>query len=195
MCVQTGGLGYDVPAGRRDGRVSLASEALANLPAPTLNVDQLTQEFANKGFTQGEMVTLSGAHSIGRSHCTSFNNRLYNFNSTMSQDPSLDPNYAAQLKQQCPQGSTDPNLAVPMDSNTPNSMDTSYYQNIRLNRVLFTSDQTLLTHIATLNQVSQNAANPFVWREDFAAAMVKMGQMSVLTGSAGEIRLNCRVIN
>ncbi|KAJ8650276.1 hypothetical protein MRB53_003299 [Persea americana] len=191
----TGGLGYDVPAGRRDGRVSLASEALANLPAPTLNVDKLTQDFANKGFTQEEMVTLSGAHTIGRSHCTSFSNRLYNFNSTMSQDPSLDPNYTAQLKQQCPQGSTDPNLVVPMDPNTPNSMDTSYYQNIRLNRGLFTSDQTLLTHAATLNQVSENAANPFVWRENFAAAMVKMGQMSVLTGSVGEIRLNCRVIN
>lgn len=58
--MQTGGLGYNVPAGRRDGRISLASEALSNLPPPTLNVDQLTQSFANKGFTQEEMVTLSG---------------------------------------------------------------------------------------------------------------------------------------
>ncbi|GAY46675.1 hypothetical protein CUMW_098900 [Citrus unshiu] len=31
----SGGLGYDVPSGRRDGRISLASEALTNLPPPT----------------------------------------------------------------------------------------------------------------------------------------------------------------
>lgn len=62
--MQTGGLGYDVPAGRRDGIVSLASETLTNLPPPTFNVDQLTQLFANKGFTQEEMVTLSGNNFI-----------------------------------------------------------------------------------------------------------------------------------
>ena len=58
MFVQTGGIGYDVPAGRRDGRTSLASEIRGNLPPPTFNVNQLTQLFANKGFTQEEMVTL-----------------------------------------------------------------------------------------------------------------------------------------
>lgn len=60
MHFQTGGLGYDVPSGRRDGRVSLASEVLTNLPVPTFSADQLTQFFAKKGFTQEEMVTLSG---------------------------------------------------------------------------------------------------------------------------------------
>ncbi|KAK9221332.1 hypothetical protein WN944_009758 [Citrus x changshan-huyou] len=191
----SGGLGYDVPSGRRDGRISLASEALTNLPPPTFTVNQLTQSFANKGFTQEEMVTLSGAHTIGRSHCTSFSNRLYNFSGTMSQDPSLNPMYAAQLKQQCPQDGTNPNLVVPMNPGSPSIADTGYYIDILRNRGLFTSDQTLLSDPATASQVNQNAKTPKLWKTNFAAAMVKMGQIGVLTASAGEIRANCRVVN
>ncbi|KAK6936602.1 hem peroxidase [Dillenia turbinata] len=191
----TGGLGYDVPAGRRDGRISLASEALANLPPPTFDVNQLTQRFASKGLTQEEMVTLSGAHTIGRSHCTSFTNRLYNFSTTNSEDPALDASYAAMLKQQCPQGNTNTNLVVPMNPSSPFSMDVGYYADVLANRGLFTSDQTLLTNTATANQVNQNAGNPMLWRNKFASAMVKMGSIGVLTGNAGEIRANCRVIN
>ncbi|XP_052184861.1 peroxidase 5-like [Diospyros lotus] len=191
----TGGLGYDVPAGRRDGRVSLASEASANLPPPSFNVDQLTQSFAKKGLTQEEMVTLSGAHTIGRAHCTSFSNRLYSFNATNSQDPSLDPLYADQLKKQCPQGSTDPTLVVPMDPATPTVTDVGYYRAVLANKGLFTSDQTLLTDTVTASQVNQNTLNPASWKSKFAAAMVKMGQIGALTGSDGEIRINCRKIN
>lgn len=191
----TGGLGYDVPAGRRDGRLSLASEANTNLPSPASNVNQLTQIFGNKGLTQEEMVTLSGAHTIGRAHCTSFSARLYSFNTTTNQDPTLDSQYASQLKQKCPQGSTNTNLVVPMDPSSPNVMDVGYYNDILANRGLFTSDQTLLTNSGTANQVNQNAMNTFVWGSKFAAAMVKMGQIGVLTGGAGEVRLNCRKIN
>lgn len=57
---QTRGLGYDVPAGRRDGRISLASETLTDLPPPFFTVNQLAQLFEKKGLTQEEMVTLSG---------------------------------------------------------------------------------------------------------------------------------------
>ncbi|KAK9914600.1 hypothetical protein M0R45_038370 [Rubus argutus] len=191
----TGGLGYDVPAGRKDGRVSVASDTFTNLPPPTFNVNQLTQLFANKGFTQEEMVTLSGGHTIGRSHCGAFSNRLYSFNATSTQDPSLDPSYAAQLKKQCPQGNTNPNLVVAMNPSSPVTTDVGYYTDILANRGLFTSDQTLLTNSATANQVKQNARDPFLWNRKFAAAMVKMGRLGVLTGNAGEIRENCRVFN
>ncbi|XP_059304434.1 peroxidase 5-like [Lycium ferocissimum] len=190
----TRGFGYEVPAGRRDGRISLASET-RSLPSPAFNVDQLTQNFKDMGLTQEEMVTLSGAHTIGRSHCVSFSNRLYNFNSTMSQDPSLDPAYAAQLKQLCPQGSKDANLVVPMNPASPAITDEGYYTDILANRGLFTSDQTLLTNPTTATQVAQYGRNSFLWKTKFAFAMVKMGQIGVLTDTAGEIRANCRVIN
>ncbi|XP_058206303.1 peroxidase 5-like [Rhododendron vialii] len=191
----TRGLGWDVPAGRKDGRVSLASDIPANLPTPTFNLNQLTQSFARKGLTQEEMVILSGAHTIGRSHCTSFSSRLFGFNTTLGQDPTLDASYAAQLRQQCPQGNTNPNLVVPMDPSSPTLMDTGYYRDVQANRGLFTSDQTLLTNAATTNLVNQNAMNVYLWQSKFANAMVKMGKTSVLTGSAGEIRRNCRKIN
>lgn len=103
--------------------------------------------------------------------------------------------YAAQLKRQCPQGSTDPNLVVPMNPSSPNDMDSGYYVDILNNRGLFTSDQALLTNPATAQQVNQNAMSPFLWKNKLAAAMVKMGKVDVLTGNAGEIRANCRVVN
>ncbi|KAK9673086.1 hypothetical protein RND81_12G144900 [Saponaria officinalis] len=189
---------YDVPGGRRDGRVSLVSEVLQNFPGPTLNVDQLIQNFANKGLTLDEMVTLSGAHTLGQSHCTTIVNiddRLYNFNGTNGPDPTLDWTYAAQLRQQCPQSSNDPNSAVPMDPPSPALTDVSYYTNILANKGLFTSDQTLMTNPITASQVSQNSGNQDLWFSKFRAAMVKMGMIEVLTGTAGEIRADCRVIN
>lgn len=190
-----GGVGYDVPAGRRDGRISLASDTRTDLPPPTFNVNQLTQLFAKKGLTQEEMVTLSGAHTIGRSHCSAFSNRLYNFSATSSQDPSLDLSYAALLKRQCPQRSTNQNLVIPMDPSSPGTIDAGYYNGILSNRGLFISDQTLLTNTETASQVNQNAWDPYLWASKFADAMVNMGQISVLTGNAGEIRTNCRVVN
>ncbi|KAI3930271.1 hypothetical protein MKW92_033848 [Papaver armeniacum] len=190
----TGGIIYDVPAGRKDGTVSLISETI-DIPPPTFDVNQLTQSFDRKGLTQEEMVTLSGVHSIGRSHCTSFRDRLYNFSSSVKQDPSLDAAYAEQLKLSCPEANNDPNLVVPMNTRSPNVAGVGYFVDVLNHRGLFTSDQALLTNQATAAQVTRNARNPFLWINKLKAAMVKMGKIGVLTGDDGEIRLNCRIPN
>lgn len=137
----------------------------------------------------------AGAHTIGRSFCSSFSNRLYNFNGPSGVDPRLDEAYASQLKFQCPQDTNNTNTVVPMDPSSPEIFDSDYYMNILAKRGLFTSDQTLMFNTETAEQVDQYAKNPFLWMNKFADAMVKMGQIGVLTGNAGEIRTNCRKIN
>ena len=82
-----------------------------------------------------------------------------------------------------------------MDPSSPLLADVQYYVNLLKNRVLLTSDQALLTSTATAKQVKQNARNYDLWMTKFAAAMVKMGQIDVLTGNDGEIRAKCSVVN
>jgi peroxidase len=78
---------FDVPARCYDGRVSLVNKTLPNLPPPFARVDQLKVEFASKGLNTNEMVTLSGAYTIGISHCSSFSDHLTSNTSDM--DPKL----------------------------------------------------------------------------------------------------------
>jgi peroxidase len=190
-----GGISWEVRAGRRDGNVSKASDVSGNLVPPTFNLSQVTQRFAVKGLTQEEMVTLSGAHTVGRSHCLAFTNRLYNFSKSNVQDPTLDRTYADTLKQKCSQGNPNPNTLVPMDSVTPTTLDNFYYKEVKANRGLFTSDQTLLSDPATADMVTQNSVDALLWSSRFGAAMVRMGEVGVLTGSRGEIRFNCHAVN
>ncbi|KAL9248218.1 hypothetical protein vseg_021565 [Gypsophila vaccaria] len=192
-----GGLNYAVQGGRRDGRVSLKDEPTQNLPAPFFNLQQVQDSFTKKGLSIEEMVTLSGAHSIGASHCSSFNKRLYNFNNiTNTQDPSLDPTFASKLKAQCPNNNS-PNFdpTIVQDFVTPNKLDNKYYQNVQNGKALFTSDQSLMTSPNTVGMVRDFGRSGRAWAKKFARAMVHMGSIEVLTGVEGEIRTNCRVIN
>ncbi|RDX60802.1 Peroxidase 5, partial [Mucuna pruriens] len=193
--LKVGGINYEIPSGRRDGRVSIGDEVPQNLPGPSLSGDELISNFARKGLSVDEMVTLSGAHSIGVSHCSSFSNRLYSFNDTFTQDPSMDPSYAATLKTKCPAlpSTTDPTL--PLDPSTSIRLDTKYYEGLINHRGLLTSDQTLFTTPSTMEMVQINAYNAATWAHKFAQAMVHMGSIEVLTGSRGEIRTHCSFVN
>ncbi|KAM3348021.1 hypothetical protein ACQJBY_021743 [Aegilops geniculata] len=189
----TGQAAYQVPSGRRDGNFSLDQDALNNLPPPTFTAQQLIDRFANKTLTAEEMVVLSGAHTVGRSFCSSFLARIWN-NNTATVDTGLSPAYAALLQALCP---SSPNAATTtaVDPSTPAVLDNNYYKLLSLNLGLFFSDNQLRTN-ATLNtSVNSFAANETLWKQKFVAAMVKMGNIEVLTGTQGEIRLNCSVVN
>ncbi|KAK4743803.1 hypothetical protein SAY87_010115 [Trapa incisa] len=185
---------YDVPAGRRDGKISRASDVPKNLPPPTFTVKQLIANFARKGLSVDEMVTLSGAHSIGKSHCSSFTSRLYSFNNTVATDPTLDPAYAASLKQQCPSNANTDNT-VPLETISPLRLDNVYYKELLRNRGLLASDERLFTSPVTKGLVLNNAIYGTVWAEKFTRAIIHMGTLDVLTGTKGEIRKNCGVVN
>ncbi|BAT98837.1 hypothetical protein LR48_Vigan2490s000100 [Vigna angularis] len=193
--LKVGGINYDVPTGRRDGLVSVADEAAENLPAPTLSADELVSRFSRKGLSADEMVTLSGAHSIGVSHCSSFSKRLYSFNETLPQDPSMDSSYAETLKTKCPAPPSISDPTVSFDPSTPIRLDTKYYDGLIDHRGLLTSDQTLFTSQSTREMVLSNANDPANWSQKFAKAMVQMGSIDVLTGSNGEIRKHCTFVN
>ena len=57
---QSGGPSWDVPTGRRDGRISSSSEVPNNLPSPLDPIAVQRQKFAAKGLDDRDLVTLVG---------------------------------------------------------------------------------------------------------------------------------------
>ncbi|CAH9071411.1 unnamed protein product [Cuscuta epithymum] len=193
--VAIGGPSWDVPTGRRDGRVSNSSET-SSIPPPTSNFTTLQTLFSNQGLNLTDLVLLSGAHTIGMSHCSSFSTRLYNFTGTVpSQDPALDSEYATALKKKC-RSINDNTTIVEMDPGSFRTFDLSYYKGVLKRRGLFQSDSALLNSQTTRALVNQLASGSNeIFEAEFARSMEKMGRINVLTGSAGEIRKNCALVN
>ncbi|KAK6940051.1 hem peroxidase [Dillenia turbinata] len=184
-----GGPEYEIPLGRKDGLNFASQQAtIDNLPAPTSNTSALLTFLATKNLDATDLVALSGGHTIGRGHCSSFTNRLY-----PTEDPTMDETYAEDLKEICPESDT--NTTTVLDILTPNAFDNKYYINLVNHEGLFTSDQDLYTDTRTRGIVKSFAEDEFLFYKKFVKAMIKMGQLSVLTGSQGEIRANCSVRN
>ncbi|TVU37243.1 hypothetical protein EJB05_10546, partial [Eragrostis curvula] len=187
--VALGGSSYDVLLGRRDATTASMDDANNDIPTPFMDLAALQDSFESHGLSLNDLVVLSGAHTLGYSRCLFFRGRLYNETNT------LDPEYAASLDERCPPAGDDDALTSLDD--TPTTVDTDYYQGLMQGRALLHSDQQLYQGDGgdADELVKYYSENPSKFWEDFGAAMVKLGNMSPLTGDEGEIRENCRVVN
>ncbi|GKV04373.1 hypothetical protein SLEP1_g16533 [Rubroshorea leprosula] len=187
--VALSGPSWTVLLGRRDSTTASLNTANSDIPSPLLNLSGLITAFSNKGFSAKEMVALSGSHTIGQARCTVFRTRIYN-------ETDIDSNFAKSRQANCPStsGSGDNNLA-PLDTTSPTSFDNAYFKNLQSQKGLLHSDQQLFSGGSTDSQVNAYSTNAQTFKTDFANAMVKMGNLSPLTGSNGQIRKNCRKVN
>ncbi|KAL5166745.1 Cationic peroxidase 1 [Glycine soja] len=185
--VALGGPTWTVQLGRRDSTTASLSSANSDLPAPTSSLSALISSFSNKGFSSKELVALSGSHTIGQAQCSSFRTRIYN-------DTNIDSSFAKSLQGNCPSTGGGSTLA-PLDTTSPNTFDNAYFKNLQSKKGLLHSDQELFNGGSTDSQVNSYSSNPASFKTDFANAMIKMGNLSPLTGSSGQIRTNCRKTN
>ncbi|KAJ6427992.1 hypothetical protein OIU84_023410 [Salix udensis] len=196
--VLAGGPNWTVPLGRRDSTTASRDAADSFLPAPFLTLAQLRESFTNVSLNNNsDLVALSGAHTFGRANCSTFIFRLYDFNNSGAPDPSLDATFLAALQELCPQGG-DGNVTTNLDVTTPDVFDSNYYSNLQANRGLLQTDQVLFSTVGEddiIDLVNKFSANQTAFFESFVESMIRMGNLSPLTGTEGEIRLNCSVVN
>ncbi|CAA6661077.1 unnamed protein product [Spirodela intermedia] len=138
-----GGPYYAVKKGRRDSRVSQAAWVKFNLPRSNSTMDELIGLFAKKGLSQEDLVALSGAHTIGFSHCHHFLGRLYDFQGTRRPDPAINPRLLKALQMSCPPYGGNTDVVAPFDVQTPFSFDHAYYGNLQSQMGLLLTDQAL----------------------------------------------------
>ncbi|KAJ8500364.1 hypothetical protein OPV22_010916 [Ensete ventricosum] len=197
LVLMLGGPHYAVRLGRKDALASTADSVAGHLPSPNMTMDQLISLFEQNKFTVQEMVALSGAHTVGFSHCSEFASRIYSFNGgdQDAHDPALNPRFAQALQKACANYVEDPTIAAFNDVMTPGKFDNMYYQNLLRGLGLLASDTALAVDPRTKSFVQLYAANQTAFFEDFSHAMEKLSVYGVKTGRKGEIRRRCDEFN
>lgn len=144
----------------------------------------------------------SGAHSLGFCHCLFFIDRLYDFKGTGLPDPDMDLSILDALRKKCPKPvstissiSSDPKAFINQASTTPFHLDNSFYHGVLNGEAVLQLDQELAFTSLTNDLVVRYANSPRFFILQFSKAMIKLGNVGVLTGEEGEIRRNCRRVN
>uniref|UniRef100_A0A6N2M3V8 peroxidase n=1 Tax=Salix viminalis TaxID=40686 RepID=A0A6N2M3V8_SALVM len=201
--VQVGGPSWAVKLGRRDSTTASRDLANTNLPSFTDSLDELKSRFHKKGLTARDMVALSGwllrptciRWLFNKNNIKLLKLNIFVFDRVQIYNASnIDAGFASTRKRRCPRTGGQANLA-PLDLVTPNSFDNNYFKNLMRNKGLLHSDQVLFNGGSTDSIVTEYSRNPAKFSSDFASAMIKMGNIRPLTGSAGQIRRICSAVN
>ncbi|XP_059287393.1 peroxidase 46 [Lycium ferocissimum] len=192
-----GGPNVQIPTGRRDGRVSLATNVRPNIVDTSFTMDQMINIFSAKGLSLDDLVILSGAHTIGSAHCNAFSNRFRvdskgNFTFI---DNSLDREYAAELTKQCPAGAASSSITVKNDPETPQLFDNQYYKDLLAHKGLFQSDSVLFSDGRTKERVLEFANDQNGFFRSWSQSFVRLASLGVKSGDDGEVRASCSVVN
>ncbi|KAK3023639.1 hypothetical protein RJ639_044758 [Escallonia herrerae] len=117
-----------------------------------------------------------GGHSVGVSHCSLFQGRLYNFQDTEKSDPPMDPLLLSTLKNTCPRDAILDNTAILDQGTVGNStiVGNTYYQEILMRKSILQLDQELALHPSTNNTVKSTAMGD-KFSNHSGQAMVKLG--------------------
>lgn len=190
--MQAGGPHIDLGYGRRDGLDSFAAAAKTNLPASTLLVGGLLENFQNVGLNLTDVVVLSGGHTIGQARCSTFAERF----APDATQPFLDVAFGESLYTYCVGGnSIGIDRKMTLDVNTTTAFDNGYFRSLVVGRGILTSDDVLRTDNRTKGMVELFARDQDAFFAAFKESMAKMGRISVLTGTMGQVRKQCWVRN
>ncbi|KAG5222131.1 hypothetical protein OIU76_030523 [Salix suchowensis] len=184
--VALGGPTWEVQLGRKDSTTASRDQANNDLPSPFMDLPALINNFKTQGLDERDLVALSGGHTIGLAQCFTFRNRIYN-------ETNIDPEFVDQRKSTCPLSGGDSNRS-PLDP-TPAHFDGAYFDSLVKKRGLLSSDQALFNGGSTDGLVQAYSSDAKAFGADFAESMVKMGNIKILTGEQGQVRLNCRKPN
>uniref|UniRef100_J3MWI4 Peroxidase n=1 Tax=Oryza brachyantha TaxID=4533 RepID=J3MWI4_ORYBR len=191
-----GGQAYPVRTGRRDGRQSRASDVV--LPAPENTAAQSVAFFGKLGLSPFDTVLLLGAHTVGATHCGVIkNSRLYKSGGRAgATDPSLDPYYAFVYKTWvCPDTPASDNNVVFLDDQwSAVQVDNNYFKLLQRRRGVLAADQNLYSDGST-KWIVDLLANSDQFHLLFPQALIKLGEVGVLTGAQGEVRRFCNRFN
>ncbi|KAI3930205.1 hypothetical protein MKX01_031473 [Papaver californicum] len=143
--VLRGGPSWAVELGRKDSLRASFNGANQFIPTPNSSLDALISNFAAQGLDTGDLVALSGSHTIGVSRCVSFKPKIYGDNLEVENDHYKRVTvFHRILRSICPRSGRD-NEIVPLDFKTPGLFDNQYYRNILETKGLLNSDNVLIS--------------------------------------------------
>ncbi|XP_031373853.1 peroxidase 18-like isoform X3 [Punica granatum] len=192
----TGGPAVQIPTGRRDGRISSISNVRPNIVDTGFTMDEMIRIFSSKGLSLEDLVVLSGAHTIGSAHCSSFSDR-FRQDSTGKLTPidtSLDRSFAKELIDRCPVAAN-PSITVSNDPQTSSSFDNQYFRNLIAHRGLFQSDSVLFSDSRTRRLVEDFANDQESFFASWTQSFMKLTSIGVKGDGKGEIRQSCSAVN